>query len=430
MEILTLIVALAICAATLYAIFRGWDVRLVLFSAGLLLAILKGVPLVVFDTFLKTMGDGKIIGPICSAMGFAFVLRATGCDQEMVRLLLTPLRKYRWMLIPGGCAVGFITNMAITSQTAAAAAVGPILIPLMLGARFHPLVAAGTLVLGCSAGGNLFNPGEPDVVTIQQAANIPVHNVINNIVAPELAGFITAVILFIIVTRKLIASSPETAPAAETKPINFIKALLPPLPIAIVFACMPQFNVFPWLTGMYPEGLPVSHAMIFSTIVTMLVVRKDISALTKQFFEGLGYGYVHVISLIIAASCFIKGLETVGLIATLVGAISSNQLLGNIMSMFSPMGLAVLSGSGTAPSVSFSKAVLPHLIETSGLAQALDSGILGAIGATFGRTMSPVAAIVIFTSTLCNVQPKDIVKNLAIPLLVGAVVAIIVVMVV
>ncbi|MBX7154049.1 MAG: C4-dicarboxylate transporter DcuC [Bacteriodetes bacterium] len=428
MEAIVLVLALCICGAALYAIYRGVDVRLVLFSAGLLLALLKGLPLAIFDAFFKTMGDGKIIGPICSAMGFAFVLRATGADQEMVRLLLAPLQRYRWLLIPGGCAVGFVTNMAITSQTAAAAAVGPILIPLMLAARFHPLVAAGTLVLGCSAGGNLFNPGEPDVVNVQQAVNVPVHEVINNIVAPELAGFVVAVMLFILITRKFGLIDSDVQSTEHSKPINYLKALLPPLPVAIVFACLPQFGLFPELAKLYPDGLPVSHAMIFSTFVTMLVVRKDISPLTKQFFEGLGYGYVHVISLIIAASCFIKGLETVGLITALVGAISGNQLVGNIMSLFSPLGLAVLSGSGTAPSVSFSKAVLPQLTQTMGVATALDAGTLGAIGATFGRTMSPVAAIVIFTSTLCNVPPKDIVKSLAVPLLVGAVVALVVVM--
>ena len=147
----TLIILLA-----LYALLREVDVRLVLFTAGLALALLGLRPLAVFDTFLSEMGNGKTIGPICSAMGYAWVLRATGCDQAMVRLLLTPARKIRWLLIPIGCIAGFVTNIAITSQTASAAAVGPILIPLMLAAGYSPLIAAATLVLGCSGGGSLF----------------------------------------------------------------------------------------------------------------------------------------------------------------------------------------------------------------------------------------------------------------------------------
>ena len=118
-------VALTIIALAMYLLVRKVDVRLVLFGAGLALASLVLRPLVVFEVFLAEMGNGRTIGPICSAMGYAFVLRATGCDRAMVRLLLGPASRARWLLIPAGCAVGFVTNIAVTSQTATAAAVGP-----------------------------------------------------------------------------------------------------------------------------------------------------------------------------------------------------------------------------------------------------------------------------------------------------------------
>ncbi|MFN5866717.1 MAG: hypothetical protein ACK45R_06940, partial [Candidatus Kapaibacterium sp.] len=108
--------ALAGSIAALFFIMRGMDVRLVLFSTALLLAAAAGNVFSIFDVFLARMGDGQVVGPICSAMGFAFVIRITGCDREMVRALLKPLQGMRWLLIPGGCAVGFLTNMAITSQ--------------------------------------------------------------------------------------------------------------------------------------------------------------------------------------------------------------------------------------------------------------------------------------------------------------------------
>ena len=89
---MTLAATILIILLALYALLREVDVRLVLFLAGLALASLAARPLVVFDTFLVEMGNGKTIGPICSAMGFAYVLRGTGCDQAMVRLLLVPAR--------------------------------------------------------------------------------------------------------------------------------------------------------------------------------------------------------------------------------------------------------------------------------------------------------------------------------------------------
>src|SRR5262245_20691931 len=104
---MTLAATLIIIAIAFYALLREVDVRLVLFLAGLALASLAGRPLVVFDTFLAEMGNGKTIGPICSAMGYAWVLRRTGSDQAMVQLLLAPTRTYRALLIPAGGAVGF-----------------------------------------------------------------------------------------------------------------------------------------------------------------------------------------------------------------------------------------------------------------------------------------------------------------------------------
>ena len=105
--------SLIIIALAIYFLAKQAEVRLTLFAAGLALATLALKPLVVFDVFLAEMGNGKTIGPICSAMGYAFVLKATGSDRVMVQLFLAPARKARWLLIPVGCITGFVANIAI-----------------------------------------------------------------------------------------------------------------------------------------------------------------------------------------------------------------------------------------------------------------------------------------------------------------------------
>ena len=98
-----LVAAFVIIALTLWLLVRQVEVRLVLMGAGLALATVALKPLVVFEVFVAEIGNGKTIGPICSAMGYALVLRATGCDRAMVRALLKPLRRAGWLLLPGGC---------------------------------------------------------------------------------------------------------------------------------------------------------------------------------------------------------------------------------------------------------------------------------------------------------------------------------------
>src|SRR6202012_3214739 len=98
---------------------------------------------------------------------------------------------------------------------------------------------------------------------------------------------------------------------------NIWKAILPPLPILIIFATWPRLGLCPCVLELYPDGLPVTHAMIISTTIAMLISHTSPSAETKAFFEGMGFGYVHVISLVIAATSFFDALKAVGMLGEL-----------------------------------------------------------------------------------------------------------------
>jgi DcuC family C4-dicarboxylate transporter len=418
--------AVVIIAVAIFFLVRGFDVRLVLFTAGLALCTIALDPLKVFDAFRDSMVDLSYVTPICTAMAFSSVLAAAGCDREMVRLLMKPLKKVKWALIPGGCIVGFLTNSAITSQTGAAAAVGPILVPLLMAAGFSPAVAGACLVLGCSGGGNLLNVAEPDFLAIKRNATIlpdqlvQSDQVLKAMAVPEIASFAVAVLVFSIVFRlkKSEQPVPETQekPAVEEPPIDLVKALLPPLPVVMLMALMPKINLQPWiyLSKRYPDGFPISHAMILCTILAFLINRKEISAQARTFFDGMGKAYANIISLIITGRCFIAGI-------TAVGVVSGQGFWGKLATECFPWALAILSGSGIAPCVSFCDAVLPTIAKTDQVG-AVNLGVLAAVASNFGRTMSPVAAVVMFSSTLVKVSPIEIVKRTGPPLLVGGVV--------
>ncbi len=422
-----LIAAILISTAALLLIRRGVDVRFVLIVAGLIMATIIGTPWVILDTFQKVLGRGDIIGPICTAMGYAFVLKATGCDRDMVRLLVQPLRRVRWLMVPGGVAIGFVTNMAITSQTASAAAVGPILIPLMIASGYAPLAAAGTLLLGCSVGGNLFNPGEPDIVAIRASVNVDTGDILTAAFLPNMISFIVATIVLTFLIRKLkLWSLANTVADTDETPITrpmVLRAFLPPLPILILLLLQPRFNLAPAIFEMYPQGLQVSSVMLLCSGLVMLVTLKEprtaiahISRVTIEFFEGMGFAFAKVISLILAAACFLAGLDALGAIAKLTKLLSYDVTVAAILSPVITWGLAIISGSGTAPSVAFSQAVLPGVVATGAVSAAILMGVAGAIGAGLGRTMSPVSAIMLFTSTLAEVEPKALVKLVTWPI--------------
>lgn len=415
--------AFIVIGVSAWLIARQVDVRLVLFGAGLVLASLAGQPAAAFDAFVAEMGNGRTIGPICSAMGYSLVLRATGCDRAMVGRLLAPLRRAGWLLLPGGCVVAFLTNIAINSQTAAAAAVGPILIPLLLAAGFSPVVAAATLLLGC-ASGNLCNPGEADLVAIHDANGASFAQILATIVPPVLAGFAGMVIFFTATNARERQAPAETSTDAaqlDGAEEPLWKAFMPPLPVVLIFVFLPGL-FFRDLPPPLNKGMPVPYAMLIATIVVVLSSWRGVSAIVKSFFEGMGQAYAQIIALIMTASCFIAGITAVGLTDHLVRFASTNGFAAKVAASFFPGLLAVLCGSGTGPSVAFTKAVLPSL-QGEQLAHGIDLGVLGAIAANYGRTLSPVAAVVLFTSTLAGVAVPVVIRRVFLPLAVGFAIA-------
>ncbi len=163
---LTPLLVLVLIALAVFAVVRGADVRLALFAAALAIAGVTGDATPVVREFLGTFSNEKFVVPICTAMGFAYVLKHTGCERHLVLLLVKPLRRARWLLVPGVVVVGFLVNVPVISQTSTAVCIGPVVIPLMRAAGYSMATIGACLLLGASVGGELLNPGAPELLTV------------------------------------------------------------------------------------------------------------------------------------------------------------------------------------------------------------------------------------------------------------------------
>ncbi len=86
----------------------------------------------------------------------------------------------------------------------------------------------------------------------------------------------------------------------------------------------------------------------------------------------------------------------------------------------------MISGSGDAAAFAFNEAVTPHAKDFG--MTIPDLGMLAAISGALGRTMSPVAGVVIVVSGIANVSPLDVVKRTA-PAMIVAVITLALIMV-
>jgi DcuC family C4-dicarboxylate transporter len=81
--------------------------------------------------------------------------------------------------------------------------------------------------------------------------------------------------------------------------------------------------------------------------------------------------------------------------------------------------LTIVVGSGDAVTLAFNNAVTPQAAQF-GLTPA-HLGSLAMIGGALGRSMSPVAAAAIIAAGLAGVNPVELTKRNAIPMLAAAV---------
>ncbi len=434
-----LILTLFILAATVYLMVRRVEVRLVLLGAGLLMALLAGKPLLIADTFTRGM-VASMVAPICAAMGFAMVMTVTGCDKHLVHLLLNPIRRARFLILPGGILVAYLVNMAISSQTSTAAALGPILFPLLLASGYSPVVAGAALLLGASFGGDLLNPGAQDVQAIAGITGLPAPELSRRIIPASIAGALTATSVFTLLNwrtngQAVRQNEPDEPEFDEARPveefrINLLRALIPLVPIALLLLAYGGLPGLGWLVSV-PEApdwkplanaLPVVRAMLIGSALAMIVSFREISMLTKSLFDGMGAAYASIISLTITAQCFGAGIAAVGLSEVLLNTATRNGSLKLLAAGF-PWALGLLSGSGSGPILAFAQTFLTQM---NGEHDSVKLAALACFGGAFGRTMSPVAAVVVYTSGLANVSPVLLVRKILPAILAGAVVALVI----
>ncbi len=458
------IAAIAIVIAAIYFIVRGWDVRLVLLCAAVVISLVTGLNAKrgeqfmtlaqVVREFLATFSNEKFVVPICSAMGFAYVLRHTGCDRHLVLLLVKPIRYVRWLLVPGVIAVGFLVNIPVISQTSTAVCIGTVVIPLMRAAGYSLATAGACLLLGVSVGGELMNPGAPELLTVYDKTKVsPIKQAseyIPPLVFTQLA-ISTAVFWLlsfwwernnksskdVIPTEELNGKNSHTIANVNAIPetrIDLIKALVPLVPLGLLFAAGPPLHLIEipdeWVISpkdgkrdpAYNTRL-IGLAMLVGVVVAAVVSPVRSRDCVKQFFEGAGYGFTHIVSLIVTATCFGRAIEAAGLAQLLGQWIAASPQLMQPFAAFVPLCFAAICGSGMASTQS-----LYGFFHEPAIALGLDPASVGAmvsLGSAAGRTMSPVSAVALMCATLTRTNSFTLARRVAIPLLSGMVVVVI-----
>ena len=299
-------VGAAIVIATFWLIYKNYEPRLVLFLSGLVMLILGqyivGSKIDIttgMTAFVKTLVNGGLVPTFTTVMGFGYVMSYTKCSDHMVNAMVRPLTKVPAIVIPGAVIITWICNIFLPSAVGVAASVGVLLIPALVALGVNPIMACAAVFLGtwgsAVSPGLMFNPQVADIA--YRAGEISSPDAMIIIMAEFVPALIAAVCaaLILAVLAKVLKEGVGTTKITETKAaemknfkINYLYALVPILPLALLVLASKQVGLLPTKTFSVPV------CMLIGTGVGMLVglVEKfSPGKCSTQFCKGCGEAF-------------------------------------------------------------------------------------------------------------------------------------------
>ena len=407
-----LILGCILVLITLFLLIKRYEARMVLVAAGIVMCACAGNPMAALNSFAKGMGS-SMMSSACSSMGFALVMRFTGCDKHLINFLAKGLTKVHFLIIPGVVLATFAVNMALPSAAGTAAAAGAIFIPIMMGAGIHPAMAAAAVK--CGTYGSMLNPGLAHNPFVAKIAGVGVMDVIAFHYKANLASLVIAAITITVIAYMTHENKDHFAEGLELEEnfkVNYLYALMPIIPIAILLLGATK------IVPIFKMG--VAQAMIIGCILALAVTRTNPAELTKSFFDGMGKAYADIIGIIISAGVFVAGMNAMGLVKAFTNAMLNNPAIVKIAASVGPFLLGLIVGSGDAATFAFNEAITPHAADFG--MTPVQMGSMATLGGTLGRTMSPIAGATIIVAGIAGVNPMEIAKRNALPMVLAMVV--------
>ncbi len=229
----------------------------------------------------------------------------------------------------------------------------------------------------------------------------------------------------------------------ELKKPPRVYAILPIIPLVLILGFSSVLDSIMVLIGLSTiEEIKIASstairmnvpvAMMISTFIAILFeiirYRSLIDTLNSimVFFKGMGHLFVITVSLIVCGQVFASGLLSVGFVDTLINFAKDAGfgVLAIIVAVSILLAVcAFLMGSGNAAFFSFAP-LIPNIaksfeVETITMIAPIQ------IMTGFGRCVSPIAPAILAISAMAKVNPLQVVKRTAIPMLVAAIVNVI-----
>ncbi len=442
MTILPIILSVLIVAATVWLLIKKMNAQAILLAAGLFMltsayvlgmdlpAVKKPTGFVPFDffAFIKESFSSTNAGVglmIMAIGGFVAYSEKIGASQRLVQLVMRPLSVLKaYPNVTAICVlpIGHFLTLCIPSAAGLGLLMMAAIYPILTGLGVSRLSAVAVIT---GSTGLCVGPASVITASAITIMDIPMTDYFVNwqipLVWPTLA---VLMLLYFLVNRyydrkESPVDKEETAseePVPQQAPLLY--AIIPLLPLILLVLFSDLFQLLPMQVQ-----LDTTTAMLISLFVALCAemirtrsLRTVVNSL-QVFWTGMAGMFKSVVTLIIAADIFAKGLISLGFITGLIDVSTHLGLeatgIGIVLTLMIFLA-AMLMGSGNAAFFAFG----PLVPGIASKLQAADVSLLLPmnLAASMGRSVSPVAGVVLATSEIAGVSPMQVVQRNLIPM--------------
>ncbi|RMC42245.1 TRAP transporter large permease subunit [Lactobacillus sp. ESL0233] len=454
-QLIAVILTLLSVIVLVYMLSKKMDIKIVLFALGLVLlycgifmgnkiSLLQPVanqllqPIqVIIDQFTTTLSQAGFV--ILLLAGYSSYMTCIGANSVTIGGLTSTMKgiKSVYLLVPIVFLMGNILSLVVPSAANLAIILLATLYPVLRTAGMSRLTAAAVIATTATI---IPTPLGSDNVAIAAALKMSVTQYVFSYHA--LISIPTLLLMAIVhyfwqkhedkkdgqglnyqaelAQYGLKDDDKQQTQVVGSKFVRFIYGLLPLLPIIILIIDF-IFNV----TQGRNLTMNVQSVTIISWIVAIiieLINKKDTKQVlndTNTFIKGMGNA-MGIVVLLIAAQTYVQGLNAVG-IMTMIQKLMTNIhgagiLLPLIMVILTAI-IVLLSGSGLALIFALIPLIVP-LAKSAGI-EPQQLAVPLQLAGNLLRAVSPVAAVILIVSGATHLEPGQIIRRTAVPMISG-----------
>ncbi|ADM41380.1 C4-dicarboxylate transporter DcuC [Edwardsiella piscicida] len=359
--------------------------------------------------------------------GFAMYMSAIGASQALVRVTARPLQRLNspYLLLGIAFILGQTLSLFITSATGLSLLLMATLYPVLTRLGCSRAAAAAVLASTCAIE---FGPGSGNSIMAAQTSGVDITEYFIHQQLPVAVLTILAVALLHILVQRYFDR--RDGAMAEEVSLDQEKLQETQSDAPLHYVLLPMLPLFFMLTfsklGVGTIVINMNTAVLISVALSMLCeylrfrAAKPVMAGLSVVFSNMGKVFATVVTLIVAGQTFAEGLKSIGAVHDLLD-LASNAGFGSgvvvLLMALLTFTIAALMGSGNAAFFSFAP-MLPDIAKRVGGSTA-EMILPVQISAGMGRTISPIAGVIIAVAGIAGISQVDIVRRTLIPMLGG-----------